>query len=321
MARIVIDRRGVSPDRTPLLVNGELLPLDSIAAEVANFPAASVAESWQAARDALVLRLALRQRAAALGLDVTPQADAAGRRETDEDAGLRALLEAEVTPVAPTEAEAVAYYAANPERFRAPALFEAAHILLPADPADAEAQTAAAARAATIGAILAAQPERFAELAKEFSGCSSAAQGGALGQISGGETTPEFEAALRSLVPGAISGPVATRFGLHIIQLMQRVEGEVLPYAVVGPRIRDYLADRAVHRATAAYLAQVLAEAEVVAAETPVESDEARQLRAFVAAADDERWLQLVGVMNRADDPAAAGRTAIAGGANGLRPA
>ena len=313
MARIVIDRRGVSPDRTPLLVNGELLPLDSIAAEVANFPAASVAESWQAARDALVLRLALRQRAAALGLDVTPQADAAGRRETDEDAGLRALLEAEVTPVAPTEAEAVAYYAANPERFRAPALFEAAHILLPADPADAEAQTAAAARAA--------QPERFAELAKEFSGCSSAAQGGALGQISGGETTPEFEAALRSLVPGAISGPVATRFGLHIIQLMQRVEGEVLPYAVVGPRIRDYLADRAVHRATAAYLAQVLAEAEVVAAETPVESDEARQLRAFVAAADDERWLQLVGVMNRADDPAAAGRTAIAGGANGLRPA
>ena len=85
--------------------------------------------------------------------------------------------------------------------------------------------------------------------------------------------------------------------------------------------ILDYLAARAAHRATAAYLAQVLAETEVVATETTAETEEARQLRAFVNAADDERWLQLVGVMNRADDPAAAGMAAIAGGQNGLRPA
>ena len=321
MARIVIDRRGVSPDRTPLLVNGELLPLDSIAAEVANFPAATVAESWQAARDALVLRLALRQRATALGLDVTPQTDAAGRVETDEDAALRALLEAEIVPAEPTELEAASYYAANPKRFRSPALFEAAHILLPADPGDSVAQAAAQARAATIVATLAADPDRFADLAREFSACSSAPQGGALGQISGGETTPEFEAALRSLAPWAISGPVQTRFGVHVIQLMRRLDGEVLPFAAVRGRILDYLAARAAHRATAAYLAQVLDETDVVPAETVPETDEARQLRAFVNAADDERWLQLVGVMNRADDPAAAGMAAIAGGANGLRPA
>jgi len=321
MSRITIDRRGVSPDRGPVRVNGELLPQDVIAAEVANFPAASAAQSWQRARDALVLRLALRQRADMLGLEVVPQTDEDGRRETDEDAALRTLLTAEVVPPAPTENETQAYYAANPERFRSPALFEAAHILLPAEPGDTEALSAARTRAATILGVLADDPDRFADLAREFSACSSAPQGGALGQISGGETTPAFEHALRSLAPGAISGPVQTQFGVHVIRLARRLDGEILPFAAVRARIQDYLVARASHRATAAYLAQVLEETDVVPAETVPETAEQRQLRSFVNAADDERWLQLIGAMNRADDPASAGMAVIAGGKDGLRPA
>ena len=321
MSRIVIDRRGVSPDRGPVLVNGELLPQDVIAAEVANFPAASVAQSWQLARDALVLRLALRQRADMLGLEVVPRTDEDGRCETDEDAALRTLLTAEVVPQAATEDEVRAYYAANPERFRSPALFEAAHILLPAEPEDTEGRSAARARAATILGVLADDPDRFADLAREFSACSSAPQGGALGQISGGETTPAFEHALRSLAPGAISGAVETQFGVHVIRLARRLEGEILPFAAVRARILDYLVARTSHRATAAYLAQVLEETDVAPAETAPETAEQRQLRSFVNAADDERWLQLIGAMNRADDPAAAGMAVIAGGQDGLRPA
>ena len=44
-------------------------------------------------------------------------------------------------------------------------------------------------------------PERFAALAQAHSRCSSAAQGGNLGQITRGQTTPQFEQALRRLRP------------------------------------------------------------------------------------------------------------------------
>ena len=312
MSRIVIDRRFAAVARGPLLVNGELLAQDVIAAEVANFPAPTVAQSWQLARDALVLRLALRQRAELLGLEVVRQTDEDGRTETDEDAALRALLTAEVVPAAPTEAEAHAYYGANKERFRSPTLFEAAHILLPADPENTDAWAAAGAKAATILAALADHPDRFADLARAFSACSSAPQGGALGQISSGETTPAFEHALRSLAPGGTSGPVETKFGVHVIRLARRADGEILPFEAVRARILNYLATRANHRTTAAYLAQVLEETLVLPAEVPVETTEQRQLRSFVNTADDERWLHLIGVMNRADDPAAAGIATIA---------
>ena len=123
------------------------------------------------------------------------------------------------------------------------------------------------------------------------------------------------------MAPGAISGAVETQFGVHVIRLARRLEGEILPFAAVRARILDYLVARTSHRATAAYLAQVLEETDVAPAETAPETAEQRQLRSFVNAADDERWLQLIGAMNRADDPAAAGMAVIAGGQDGLRPA
>ena len=51
----------------------------------------------------------------------------------------------------------------------------------------------------------------LAELAQQLSACSSAAQGGNLGQISRGQTVPEFETFLFNLEPGQICPvPVGT---------------------------------------------------------------------------------------------------------------
>jgi peptidyl-prolyl cis-trans isomerase SurA len=62
----------------------------------------------------------------------------------------------------------------------------------------------------------------FAELAREFSQDASAAKGGDLGWASPGLFVPEFEAAVSSLAPGKIAEPVLSRFGLHLIQLLER---------------------------------------------------------------------------------------------------
>ena len=62
----------------------------------------------------------------------------------------------------------------------------------------------------------------FAVLARDNSQDASAAQGGDLGWASPGQFVPEFEAVVNSLSPGQISEPLISRFGVHLIQLMER---------------------------------------------------------------------------------------------------
>lgn len=59
----------------------------------------------------------------------------------------------------------------------------------------------------------------FAELAKEKSTGPSGPQGGALGWFGSGMMVPAFEAAVIALAPGAVSDPVETQFGWHVITL------------------------------------------------------------------------------------------------------
>ena len=62
----------------------------------------------------------------------------------------------------------------------------------------------------------------FASLAKEHSQDGSAKDGGDLGWALPGRYVPEFEEALATLQPGEISPPVVSRFGVHLIQLLDR---------------------------------------------------------------------------------------------------
>lgn len=65
--------------------------------------------------------------------------------------------------------------------------------------------------------------ENFATLAKKYSTDPSVvANGGDMGFVGRGFMVPEFEAASFKLKPGEISMPVETKFGLHIIQLLER---------------------------------------------------------------------------------------------------
>ncbi|WP_140634652.1 peptidylprolyl isomerase [Methylibium rhizosphaerae] len=62
----------------------------------------------------------------------------------------------------------------------------------------------------------------FPQLARENSDDGSAAQGGDLGWVSPGQFVPEYEEAMNRLQPGQIADPVVSRFGVHLIQLMDR---------------------------------------------------------------------------------------------------
>ncbi|TFY97934.1 peptidylprolyl isomerase [Ramlibacter rhizophilus] len=62
----------------------------------------------------------------------------------------------------------------------------------------------------------------FAQLAQAHSQDASAREGGDLGWAGPGMFVPEFEDALAALSPGQIAEPVESRFGLHLIQLVDR---------------------------------------------------------------------------------------------------
>jgi peptidyl-prolyl cis-trans isomerase SurA len=62
----------------------------------------------------------------------------------------------------------------------------------------------------------------FAQLAREFSQDTSARNGGDLGWTNPGLFVPEFEERVNSLAPGQIADPVVSRFGVHLIQLLER---------------------------------------------------------------------------------------------------
>ena len=69
-----------------------------------------------------------------------------------------------------------------------------------------------------------AQQTNFADLAREFSQDGSAPAGGDLGWANPGQFVPEFEEAMNALAPNDISRPTVTRFGVHLIQLIERRE-------------------------------------------------------------------------------------------------
>lgn len=74
--------------------------------------------------------------------------------------------------------------------------------------------------------------KKFDEVAREISEDGSAAAGGDLGWVSPGNLVPEFEQAMDRLPLGGISPPVASRFGVHLIQVLERRSAQLDPKTV-----------------------------------------------------------------------------------------
>ncbi len=232
----------------PVTVNGVTIASADIARETQHHQASDPDVAWDLAARALALRELLGQEADRLGIEAEPIEDAEGRRETPQEARLRALVDREVVVPRADEAACRRYYEANRARFRSPTLFEAAHILLPKAEGAGE-------RALALVAELQAHPDRFAALAEAHSACPSSKQGGNLGQIGPGQTVPEFEAALARLPVGTVAAePIESRYGLHVVRVDRRIDGRDLPFELVRERIADYLEEAVQRRALHQYV-------------------------------------------------------------------
>ena len=98
----------------------------------------------------------------------------------------------------------------------------ARHILL--RPGNQLSQDAARAQLAGYRKQIESGAAKFEELAKQHSQDASATQGGDLGWANPGVMVPEFEKAMDALAPGQIGDPLISRFGVHLIQVLERKE-------------------------------------------------------------------------------------------------
>jgi peptidyl-prolyl cis-trans isomerase C len=235
----------------------------------------------KSAVEALVLREVLLQAArdkVALAQEELIALEASNAEEDAEslleDALINRLIEMEVATPTPTGEECEIYYRKNLNQFRSGDLVEASHILFqvtPNVPLDA-----LRAKAQEILQQVLADPAQFKELARTYSNCTSAEVGGNLGQLSKGQTVPEFERAIFSLDAGEIAPRlVESRFGLHIVRVEHRIDGRTLPFEMIREQLAQFLAEQVRARALKQYLKILVGQAniqgvELEGADTPL---------------------------------------------------
>jgi peptidyl-prolyl cis-trans isomerase SurA len=83
-------------------------------------------------------------------------------------------------------------------------------------------QEQAVERLAEVKRQIASGRPTFAQAAREISEDGSAPNGGELGWVAPGQFVPEFEEAMNKLSLNEISDPVVSRFGVHLIQVLER---------------------------------------------------------------------------------------------------
>jgi peptidyl-prolyl cis-trans isomerase D len=124
--------------------------------------------------------------------------------------------------------EARKYYDSNRDQFVSKQERQASHILIAVDAAaSATEKEKAREKAQELSQQLKQKPDRFGELAKQYSqDPGSAGNGGDLGYFGRGTMPKPFEDAVFAMKAGEISAPVETQYGFHIIRLTNTKGGE-----------------------------------------------------------------------------------------------
>ncbi len=209
-----------------------------IAQEMQHHRAIKPEQSRADAARALVVRELLCREVERLGLAETLEPVG---RETLEEAAIRSLLETEVEQRVPSEDDCRRYFEQNRERFHTPDRVRIRHILLAAAPDDVGSRLAMRSEGERLIAELQAAPVLFTDFAARFSDCPSKEQGGELGWLERGQTTPEFDRQIFRLRAGLAGFPVESRWGYHVVSVDEIEAGVAQEFVEAHAQIADYL--------------------------------------------------------------------------------
>ena len=182
---------------------------------------------------------------------------------------IEAMVDAEVQSPQPNEDECQRYFDANPSQFVVGQALHVRHILFAVTPGvNVHALTVHAEKALLELTRNDASPERFAQLAAELSNCPTSTQGGDLGWIGPDDCAPElanelFHQKHSQWGMGVHPRLIHTRFGFHIIEVLNRRVGKQPAYTEVHERIKALLAMQSRARALHQYMSLLVGEAQL----------------------------------------------------------
>ena len=143
--------------------------------------------------------------------------------------------------LAVTDADVHTFYVENKQKLVEPEKVRARHILIQVKP---DAGNEEKERAKSLLADIKKQLDSgaaFEDLAKKYSQDTSAAQGGDLGYFTRGTMVKPFETAAFSLAPGQISEIIETRFGFHLITVVDNKPATPFEEGLISEQIRSHL--------------------------------------------------------------------------------
>ena len=168
-----------------------------------------------------------------------------------------------VQKAAVSDQEVKAFYEKRPGLFRQPEQVRASHILIKVDPKADELKRAAAQQKIEEIQQRLQRGEDFAALAQEFSQGPSSAKGGDLGYFSQGQMVKPFEEMAFALMPGDVSDIVETRFGYHLIKVIEKKPETTIGFEDIKDRLGNYLKQERVQKEVSLYVQKLKEEAEV----------------------------------------------------------
>jgi peptidyl-prolyl cis-trans isomerase C len=184
-----------------------------------------------------------------------------------ETATAEAVIKRELK-VSVTDDDAKKFYEDNPAKFEEPEMVRASHILLmtqdPKTGSELTDEQKAAKKKQMEGLLKRARAgEDFAKLAKEYSEDPGSKDKGGEYKFPRGQMVPEFEAAAFTLNTNQVSDIVTTRYGYHIIKLLEKIPAQKTPYAKVSSDIKDGLAQQAMQKQMPDYMSKLKSDAKV----------------------------------------------------------
>ncbi len=150
------------------------------------------------------------------------------------------------------------YYELNKERFTRPETRMARHILITInDDYPENRRDTAWQRIQKVAAQATGNVKQFAKLARQYSECPTAMEGGKLGNVPVGQLYPELDAVLFALPAGAVSVPIESSLGFHVLLCEQIFPAQQISLTKAKPQIRSLLEERSQRNCQKAWLKQL----------------------------------------------------------------
>jgi len=177
---------------------------------------------------------------------------------------IEALLDRELALPEPTEEACRRWHAAHGAKLAVGERVRARHVLFAVTPGVPINELRQRAEACLMELRCENGGTRFAEVAAATSNCPSGAAGGELGWLTADDCAPEFTRELFGQATiGVLPRLVATRFGLHVVEVLEREAGTEPAFEAVRAAVAQTLRQQAFATALRQYL-QTLAGAAVV---------------------------------------------------------